>query len=120
MESKLMNNKHYFILVIFLLLTTALFGAGAKDNDKGKIVQVTGTVRLVGSGTFPQLIISASEAQWYISDEDRDKLHDLQQQTVTVEGEEIITEMRYASGRSAGTRRELRNIKIISIDGWVN
>ena len=44
-----------------------------------------------------------------------DKLLNLQQRTVTVEGEAVVREIKFANGRSAGTLRELSNIKIIEI-----
>ena len=81
------------------------------------VKQVTGVVRLVGSGPLPELVITGPEFQWFIARDDRDKLHDLQHQTVTVEGEETIMELRFANNQFAGYRRNLRNIKIISIKG---
>jgi hypothetical protein len=43
------------------------------------------------------------------------KLHDFQHQVVTVEGEETVVELRFANGLSAGIRRTLRNIRVISV-----
>ena len=109
----MMNNRRYYLLGLFLLFIAVLLPAD-EGNEEGEIVRVTGTVRLVGSAIFPQLVITGDRVQWYIMErEDRDKLFDLQQQTVTVEGEEIVREMRFASGFPAGTRRELRNIRIL-------
>jgi hypothetical protein len=45
-----------------------------------------------------------------------DKLHDLQYRTVTVEGEETVRELKFGNGLSAGIRRDLKNIRIISVD----
>jgi len=106
------------LIIIFLLLTVMLFPAGSKENGNQKktgMILVKGTVRLIGSDNFPQLVISGSEDQWYVKGEDWDKLYDLQHKTVTVEGRETVTEMRFASGLFAGTRRELQNIRIIRI-----
>jgi hypothetical protein len=36
--------------------------------------------------------------------------------TVTVEGEETVTELKFGNGMSAGIRRDLKNIRIISVD----
>jgi hypothetical protein len=107
-------------MLLFLCFAASLSAFGAKDKDGGKtapavVVQVTGIVRLVGAN-FPELQITNSETSWYIVKEERDKLNDLQHRTVTVEGEETVTELRFANGKSAGIRRELRNIKIISVD----
>jgi hypothetical protein len=85
-------------------------------QEKGEVVQAIGRVRLVGSGFSPELVISGEGKQWYVAKEDMQKLNHLQHQTVTVEGEETIQEMRWANGRPAGKRRHLRNIKIISVE----
>ena len=91
--------------------------AAVEANDQvSAAIQVTGLVRLVGSSRFPELVITGSEKQWFISREEMYKLHDLQQQTVTVEGEESLEERRFANGEIAGMRRELRNIRIIPVD----
>jgi hypothetical protein len=90
----------------------ALTAGGCRDKE---IVQVTGKVRLVGSGVMPEIVISAEDKEWYVAREEMQKLHKLQQQTVTVEAKETIKEMKFANGRSAGIRRTLSDIKIISI-----
>ena len=126
-----------FCLAAFCI--TALFALGGKEKEAKKnaqeipefsldfndqppgnlgevrSVQVKGIVRLVGTGLFNDLVISG-EHEWYIAKEDRDKLHNLQHRTVTVEAEETARELRFANGMSAGIRRELRNIKIISME----
>jgi hypothetical protein len=116
-----MNNTRFFFLAAFLFMSAVFLPAdtAASRNlnniEKSEVVQVTGVVRLVGSGHFPELVITSSRVQWYVDREERDKLNDLQHRVVTVEGEETVREMTFASGRPAGTRRELRNIRIISI-----
>ena len=55
-------------------------------------------------------------AEWYVAAEEMDKLHNLQHRRVTVEGEETVRELTFANGLSAGIRRELRNIRIISVE----
>jgi len=107
-------NRNLFFALLFLCLAASLSALGAKE--KAPVVRVTGVVRLVGTANFPELQIKGSQMSWYIAKEDMKKLHDLQHRTVTVEGEETVTEMKFANGMSAGTRRELRNIKIISIE----
>jgi hypothetical protein len=73
-------------------------------------------VRLVGTATFPELLIDNSQTVWYIAKDETEKLRDLQYRTVTVEGEETVTELKFGNGLSAGTRRDLKNIRIISVD----
>ena len=132
----LVNNKQSLLLGIFLLyLTMSVYAGGNVDNTEKNenvvvneiviasentaiVIQVTGTVRLIGSSRFSELVITGTEYQWYIANEDRDKLNDLQHHTVIVEGEEIIRERRFANGQPAGVRRELRNIKIIEVEPY--
>ena len=121
-----MNNTFRFILLPLFLCIAALLSAGGKKEVKNapeeknvpaqSIVQVTGRVRLVGNDPFPELVITAQDREWYIDKEDVQKLKDLQQRTVTVEGTETVKTITYASGRSAGERRTLKNIRIISVN----
>lgn len=90
-----------------------LFARGGKE--KAKTVQVTGIVRLVGNEPFTEIVISASENEWYIPRDERAKLIDFQHRTVTVEGEETMTEIKSASGLFTIMRRELRNIRVIGV-----
>jgi len=113
-------NRNIFLMLLFFSLASSLFAFGAKEKDNGKsppvkIVQATGVVRLVGNANFPELIIDNSKTMWYIAKDEMSKLHDLQHRIVTVEGEETVKELHFANGMSAGTRHELKNIKIISV-----
>jgi hypothetical protein len=91
---------------------TAALGSG-EAAEKPETVRVSGVVRLVGSGPMVELLISNEDREWQIDRQDRDRLWDLQQQTVTVEGEEWTEELTFANGRPAGERLHLRNITII-------
>jgi len=115
-------NRNIILMFLFLCLAASLFAFGAKEKDSGNpapavtVVQVTGVVRLVGNANFPELLIDNSKMLWYIAKDEMSKLHDFQYKTVTVEGEETVRELKFANGMSAGTRRELKNIKIISVN----
>jgi len=111
-------NRNLFLSLMFLCLAASLSALGAKEKDDGKaqVIRVTGVVRLVGNANFPELQIRNSQMSWYIAKKEMKKLYDLQHRTVTVEGEETVTELHFGNGMSAGTRRELRKIKIISIE----
>jgi hypothetical protein len=122
-------NKRFCFLAFFLLCSAALLSAqGNRDGnvvseetvvvEEAVIVQVTGIVRLVGNANFPQVVISGSGSQWYVAREEMNKLFDLQHRTVTIEAEETVRELTFANGRSAGIRRELRNIRIINIEEY--
>ncbi|MCL2804708.1 MAG: hypothetical protein FWD26_02065 [Treponema sp.] len=102
----------FFVLLVFSF--TMLFAFGSREKA-APTIQVTGIVRLVGTSLFPEIVISGAETEWHAVKEEMDKLHDLQHQTVTVEAEETIIELRFANGMPAGIRRELKNIKIIKI-----
>jgi hypothetical protein len=109
-----MNNRRRCFFVLLMLCITVLLPAGGK-KEKADVVRVTGTVRLVGTGLFPELVITGAEREWHITPDEEKKLHDLQHRTVTVEGVETVTELRFANGLSAGVHRELKNIKIIAV-----
>jgi predicted aminopeptidase len=122
-----MIKLRFFIFIgLLLFCITVLHARGNREEtparadadrhvENSRLVQITGVVRLVGSGLFNELVISSPEAEYYIARDDRFMLHDLQHRTVTVEGEETLTELMFAGGQSAGTRRELRNIRIITV-----
>jgi len=120
-----MNKKLLTALLIFIFAAGFLSAFGNKEKETDNkihgenksevnIVLAQGVVRLVGSALFSELVISGDH-EWYIANEDREKLHDLQQRTVTVEGEETIIEQKFLHDLPSVFRRELRNIKIISI-----
>jgi len=109
-----MNKKFFFLLSLLLLTSFTLFAFGSKEKDS-PVAQVTGVVRLVGTSLFSEIVISGPDHEWYITKDEQHKLHDLQHRTVTVEGNETITELTFANGLPAGIRRELKNVKIIKI-----
>ena len=104
------------LLFFFLLLISSvlLFSFGIRDRSVPTI-QVTGIVRLVGTSNFPEIVITNDENTWVITNEDMYKLHDYQHRKVTVEGIETVTELFFANGLPARARRELSNIRIITI-----
>ena len=112
-----MNSKRYFLLTgLMLLCVTFTHAFGSKEKVPAyEIVQISGVVRLVGTANFPELVITNSDGDWYITADERYKLHDLQQQTVTVEGEATVTERKSINGIFSITRRELKNVRIISV-----
>lgn len=115
-----MNSRRVCFPGALLLCVTAFLPAlGNRENDKkpeAPVVQASGVVRLVGTALFPELVITGSEKEWYVPNEEKAKLHDFQHRTVTVEGEETVIELKFASGFPAGVRRELRNIKVIAVE----
>jgi hypothetical protein len=135
-----LSNRHTVIICFFFFcLAAALPAWGRKEKTESKEidpqgiavekieegdtekaetmhVQVTGIVRLVGSGPMTEIVITGTDKEWYVSrDEDR-LLRDLQHRTVTVEGYESVFELRFANGLYAGQRRTLNNIRIISVE----
>ena len=113
-----MNNRARVIFFLFfscfMALSSLIYTLGG--NEKIAMVQVTGIVRLTGSGPVSELVITGQDGQWFIAKEDERKLKDLQHRTVTVQGAETVEELTFANGRPAGKRRILSRIKIIAID----
>jgi len=91
-------------------------GAGRTETVITVLVQATGIVRLVGGGPIPEIVITGSDREWYVSREDDHLLKELQHRTVTVEGYETVLELRFANGLSAGQRRMLKDIKILNVE----
>jgi len=114
----MLRNKQYIIFfVILFCITVSVFAFGGREKEvKKPVVQVTGMVRLVGNEPFTELVISSSEFVWYAANNEIHKLRDLQHRIVTIEGEETIIELTFANGMPAGIRRELGNIRIISVE----
>jgi len=106
--------KNIFVILI-LFIPVLIFAGGNKEKDV-ETVKATGVVRLIGPAPFSEIVISGTEYMWYIVKDEMKKLHDLQNRTVTVEAVETLKEMKFANGISAGIRRELRNIKIITVE----
>ena len=106
-------NRRVLFLLLLVLLAAALPARG--NREKNTAIRVTGTVLLVGNEPFAELIIQGGDRHWFIAPEDEHLLRDLQHRTVTVEGIETIFELTFASGRPAGERRTLRNIRIITV-----
>ena len=105
--------KFLFTLFIFLLCTAVLPAFGGRERVE--TVRVTGVVRLVGTSLFPEIVITDDDTDWHVTSDEIDKLHNLQHRTVTVEGEVTAIELTFANGLPAGTRKELKNIRIINV-----
>jgi len=127
-----LNNRFYFNFVLMFFCMAAVLPAwGKKEKSPDAVcrVQVSGKVRLVGSSAVSEIVIAGSQLlpdrqegdglsaviEWYVANDEKHKLNDLQHRTVTVEGDETVLELKFASGLPAGKRRELKNIRIIAI-----
>jgi hypothetical protein len=110
-----MTKLRLLLLMFPLILSAAvLCGLGGQEkSETPQTIRATGRVRLVGSGPGMELVITGANREWHMDKKDQDKFRNLQQQTVTVEGEESVEEITFSNGRSAGKRYMLRNIKII-------
>ena len=117
-------NKKFMIVLIFLFSSMMLFALGGRDNekphdassDKADVVKITGVVRLTGTAHFPEIVISADDCEWFVVKDEAGIFFEMQYQIVTIEAEESVKELRFANGISAGVRRELRNIRILSVE----
>ena len=83
------------------------------ENRVLETVRVTGRVRLVGSGPHTELVITGAAEEWHTLAQDRDKLINLQQRTVTVEGKLDSRDMVLPSGAYIGKRLILQDITVI-------
>jgi hypothetical protein len=118
-QTKVWRTRLFLILPLLFSLAAAVMGlgrqeAGSPEGEKPKAVQVSGRVRLTGSGPGQELVITGPDREWRIDKADQNKLMDLQQQTVTVEGLETSQKMTFANGTPAGTWYYLRDIRLIS------
>lgn len=107
--------------VLFFCLAASVFAVGRREEPPEpepvkEIVRITGTVRLVGSASFSELVIAGDNKQWYVSREEMSKLMELQHRVVTLECVETIVEMQFANGRSAGVRYILSDIRIVAVE----
>ena len=125
-------NKILRLFLLLLISAAALSAIGTKDENKTPVydindseqniieqrtnVRISGRVRLVGNEPFSELVISGQEFEWYVAKDDEHKLRNLQYRNVVVEGTETVRELIFANGVSAGLRRTISNIRIISID----
>ena len=69
---------------------------------------------MIGNSYASALVISGETREWYIDEADRGKLMHLQQQEVTVRGQEYYEDRVFANGTSAGRYYYLKNITVIS------
>jgi len=118
-----MSKTRFFLLLgLILFFSVSLYARGNGEKNSGseleenqRRVQVTGVVRVVGSNPLYEFVISDQSSEWYIVRNEMNKFNTYQQQTVVVEGIETVYELLFAGGLSAGTRRELHNLRIISV-----
>ena len=88
---------------------------GKKEQDPAKPqkVEVSGTVRLVGSSPMTSLVITGEGREWFIAPDEQRKLMHLQQRTVTVRAKEYYQDMFFANGSSAGRHYYLKDITLV-------
>jgi hypothetical protein len=83
---------------------------------QGRPVRISGRVRMVGTGIFPELVITGNDREWRIDKDEESKLVELQQRIVTVEGIESYTDLTFANGLPAGRHYTLKNIALIGVE----
>lgn len=104
----------FLLLVLGAGLNVFAMGNREKDGIKLQNVEVSGRVRMVGSGPMISLVISGESREWYIDTKEQNKFIDLQHQIVTVKASEYYRDMVFANGSPAGRFYYLKNIVIIS------
>ena len=108
-------NKRSFLAFLLLLFCLSHFLSAGGKKEKEPVIEITGKVRLVGSGPMTELVITGQDAEWVVSREEEHKLKNHQQRTVIVQGSETVYELKFANGMPAGQQRIIKNIKILSI-----
>ena len=101
-------------MLLIPLAFVSFVSFGSRDDPEA--IVITGRVRLVGTALFSDLVVTDEEYDWYLENEDRQKLANMEQRRVTVQGRPEYEELFFASGRSAGTKRYLRDIKLIRVE----
>jgi len=107
-----MNIK--LIAIVILCVSATLANALGSRENKAQTVHITGRVRLTGSGPLASLVITTEDREWRVDQADQQKLWQLQQQIVTVEGTEYFQDMTFANGSPAGRQYFLKDIKVIA------
>jgi hypothetical protein len=103
-------------LLPFLGAAFPAAGWGRGDVEKPQLITVQGRVRLVGNGSQMELVITGEDREWYIDRKEWDNFMKLQQQIVTVQGQETFVDLTFANGMPAGRRYILKNITLIRQD----
>jgi hypothetical protein len=92
-------------------------GAGSAEpaaQPEAEPLTVTGTIRLLGSEPFPELVLTDGEGNdWYLDGDAREKARTYQHQELTLRGRPEYKEMKLANGMSMGTRYFLRDAVIV-------
>jgi hypothetical protein len=115
-ERVLLRNKSKIVIVLSVLAFFTLLSAGKQEDQEYPqgTIEITGRIRLVGTALFSNMVITDSQDRdWYVENEDRQKLSSLEQREVTVRGKTEYRDIIMASGEKAGVRRYLRDIKIM-------
>ncbi|MCL2834638.1 MAG: hypothetical protein FWD78_15825, partial [Treponema sp.] len=82
-----MKKRALINLLAFLLIFLFAVSCAIPINDDSDEIVITGTVRIVGSAMFPSMVITDNnDCDWYVENEDKDKLSDLEQCEVKVRG----------------------------------
>ncbi len=108
------------LLAALPLSASGLFdGKKSKEADwersrSGDKVELSGTVRLVGSEPFTELVITDGEGRdWYVDEGSRALLAALEHRPVRVSGTVTRKEMKLANGTKLPDRRNLADIALL-------
>ena len=99
-------------LLIFMNTPGRIYALGGSEKETQ--IEVSGKVRLTGNSYASYLTIMGETREWYIDEADRNKLIHLQQQIVTVKGQEYYEDRYFANGTFAGRHYFLKNITVIN------
>src|SRR6056297_1251442 len=84
-----------------------------QDVSEGERVEITGRLRLVGSASFNDLVITDDAGRdWYVDDSERKKLASYEQQVVTLRAIVKRREIVLANGKKLPDRRVLTKVVV--------
>ena len=109
--------RHGALLSLVLLCAAAsahALGSGERDTARPQRVEISGTVRLVGSSPMTSLVITGEGREWFVEPGEQKKLMHLQQQAVIVRAKEYYYDRVFANGSPAGRHYFLKDITIVS------
>ncbi|MDR2518244.1 MAG: hypothetical protein LBD13_02390 [Spirochaetaceae bacterium] len=80
----------------------------------GQLVEVTGTVRLVGNMPFPRTVVTDdAQRDWYIDEEEKRVFEGRDQHTVTIRARVELVEIILANNQVLGVRRVIREVVVL-------
>ncbi|MDR2842956.1 MAG: hypothetical protein LBV52_07130 [Spirochaetaceae bacterium] len=106
----------FLLSAVFICGINAMGNSDSGAGKDGESVIISGTVRIVGSEPFTEIVVTDENGtDWFIDSAEKNKLYKYQGTTVNVKGNLYLTDIVLADGNKIGVRRTLKNVSIIRI-----